>query len=246
MKKYLLLFFTITFAVKLMAQCTPDPNLNHMGFSPENLPPAYTDAPYNQVLSFHAPTDSSIVFNGSLYDVTIDSVILLDIKGIPSGFEYLCLNRCVIRGGETGCALLTGSADTTQIGNYPITTYVMTYFHLTLVPTSTFNRIDSSSSFTFRIYRTTGLKDLINSSVKSDITVYPNPANHTLWFDLSVLPPYSNGTITVYDALGREATTSTFTNNISPNLLVENYKAGIYRCKINSGTNVYYTTFIKE
>lgn len=248
MKKLLLAFLVAfgSFSIDATAQCTPDPDLSYTGFSPANLPPAYADAPYSQTLSFHATKDTTIFFNGSYYPVTIDSVILMSINGIPSGFSYQCLNRCVIQGGQTGCALLSGSTDSTMIGSYPITTYVMTYYHLTQVPTSTFNRIDSSSSFTFRIYRTTGVNEVLNKRGLVGIKAYPNPAQDYVRFDLSGMKANSQGTIMVYDALGRELAQTEFFNNSAYELNTAAFKTGMYKCKIVSENEVYYTSFIKE
>lgn len=248
MKKILLILtlFTATFSVKSWAQCTPDATLNHTGFSPANLPPAYADAPYNQTLSFHAVKDTSIDVNGNAFAVTIDSVILLSLNGFPAGFTYNCLNGCVVKGGGTGCALLSGNADSTQIGNYPIKTYVMTYYHGTLVPTFKGSRVDSSDSYTFRIYRTTGLADLFASNKNIAIKAYPNPASQQVSFDLSGLQANSQGKIVIYDAIGRETSQSTFVNNYVTPLNIEEFKPGIYKCKIVSDNQIYYTSFIKE
>ena len=248
MKKYLLLLTIsmVAFLANSDAQCTPDAALNHTGFSPANLPPAYTDAPYSQTLSFYAVKDTTYLVNGNYYDVVIDSVQLMSLSGIPAGFTYNCLNRCVIAGGQAGCALLSGSADTTQIGGYPITTHIQTYFHLKIAPTSTFNRFDSSSSFTFRIYRTTGLGELLNNSAPAFIKAYPNPTASSVSFALSALPNHSQGAVSMFDALGRKVYEGNFSNNNTEAINVQGFDRGIYKCLIQCQTGNYYTTFIKE
>ena len=248
MKKYLLLLTIsmVAFLTNIQAQCTPDATLNHTGFSPANLPPAYTDAPYSQTLSFYAVKDTTISVNGNPLAITIDSVILLSINGIPSGFSYQCLNRCVVLGGQSGCALLSGSADSTKIGSYPIMTYVITYYHGTVFTSFVGSRIDSSNSYTFRIYRTTGLGELLNCATPTSIKAYPNPTTHSISFDLSVLPNHSQGTVSMFDALGRKVYEGLFNNNNTEAINVQGFDNGIYKCLIQCETGNYYTTFIKE
>lgn len=237
---------TCGFQARLLAQCTPDPNLNNTGFTPLFLPYAYTDAPYNQVLSFYATRDTVAYFNGNYYDVTIDSVQLMSLNGIPKNFDYQCLNRCVIAGGGKGCALLTGQADTTQIGGYKLSIYLLTYFRLKASPANQFSRIDSGNSYTFRIYRTTGLSELIKGDAPVYIKAFPNPANNRVELDLAALPVYTNGTITLFDALGRQTAQQSFTNNQAEAINIEHFQPGVYRCLVSTSQGNYYTTFMKE
>lgn len=241
---YLVLFFSIFFKAAY-SQCTPDPDLNTTGFSPAELPWAYTDALYSQVLSFKAPRDTTAEINGNSFDVVIDSVVMLELRGIPDNFTYQCLNRCVINGGEKGCALLSGQAEEYQIGAYRIKIVLQTYFKVKNAPNS-FSRIDSGDSYQFRIYKTTGLVSLIKGEQPVEIVAYPNPASGSVQFDLSALPAHSNGTILVSDVLGRVLYEAPFTNNQPAPVPVSEWKTGMYKCTIRTGDSNYYTSFIRQ
>ncbi|MBP9187532.1 MAG: T9SS type A sorting domain-containing protein [Bacteroidia bacterium] len=247
MKKQLLLICLSLFAfiVKTNAQCTPDPNLTTTGFSPAELPYSYVGSPYNEVLSFKAPLDTSTFFNGSLVDVVIDSVIMLDLRGIPANYSYQCLSRCAIPGGGRGCALLTGQGDSSQVGAYRIAIFLATYYH---PKGTTFkgSRIDSGDSYQFRIFLPTGLGGIFPANAPVEIKAYPNPTQNNINFDLSSLPHHTSGTYSIIDALGRMVTTGNFTNNLIPAIGVSDYKMGLYKCMIKTDDGVYYTSFIKE
>jgi hypothetical protein len=247
MKKQLLLIglMLLAFIVKTNAQCIPDPNLNSTGFSPAELPYAYVGNQYNQVLSFKAPRDTVAQYNGQNVDVVIDSVIMTNLKGVPANFSYQCLQRCAIPGGGKGCALLTGLADSSQVGAYRIAIYLLTYYH----PKGTFftgSRLDSGDSYQFRIFLPTGLAGIFPADAPVEIKAYPNPAKTNINLDLSSLPHHTNGTYTVVDALGRTATEGNFNNNLAPAINIASYQNGLYKCMIKTEEGVYYTSFLKE
>lgn len=248
MKKQLLLIglMLLAFVVKTNAQCIPDPNLNSTGFSPAELPYSYVGTQYNQVLSFKAPRDTIAEFNGQMWDVVIDSVIMTDLKGVPANFSYQCLQRCAIPGGGKGCALLTGLADSSQVGAYRIAIFLNTYYHPKIAPTSKLNRIDSGDSYQFRIFLPTGLAGIFPADAPVEIKAYPNPAKTNINLDLSSLPHHTNGTYTVIDALGRTVTEGNFNNNLAPAINIASYQNGLYKCMIKTEEGVYYTSFLKE
>ncbi|MES2689870.1 MAG: T9SS type A sorting domain-containing protein, partial [Bacteroidota bacterium] len=242
MKKFYTLILFAVFFKSAFSQCTPDPNLNSTGFTPAELPFAYTDASYSQVLSFKAPKDTTTVFNGNTVDVVIDSVIMLDLVGIPENFGYQCLSRCAIPGGERGCALLSGQAQESQIGSYRIKIFLQTYFKIKNSPNQ-FSRIDSGDSYQFRIYKTTGRGIITGADARTEIKAYPNPANSSIRFDLSMLSHHSTGTVIIVDVLGRKVYEGAFENNNAGKIDVAGWKNGIYKCMIKTGEDTYYNSF---
>lgn len=247
MKKLLLtLIVALSFvSFKSMAQCTPDQSFTTYGFSPEQLPPAYSDATYNQILSFLVPRDTSVVIGSTAFPVVIDSMRLDNLTGQPAGFTYQCLNRCAVPGGQKGCALLTGKADSTQVGTHSIYTVTVVYYKLNGAP-NPLNRTDSVKAYTFVIYKTTGLAKLIAGEVNPTINVFPNPANNFLNIDLSYLPANSKGEITIIDALGRIVHQQNYQYNLTDALALENYKQGVYKVMVTAGGNTYYSNFVKQ
>ncbi|MCU0423659.1 MAG: T9SS type A sorting domain-containing protein [Bacteroidia bacterium] len=250
-KTLLILMFLAGVVMRGYAQCDPDPNLNATGFTPALLPYAYVGTTYNQVLSFKAPLDTIANINGNNYDVVIDSVQLIDLRGIPSGFNYVCRERCAIPGGGKSCALLTGLGDSSQVGGYRISVYLLTYFRIKFSPTSfsnQFSRIDSGNSYTFRIFLPppAGLNDVLSNQKNSLVKAYPNPASQQIQFDLSALPAGRSGSITIIDALGRKMTSATFSNNAPETIYMQGWPNGIYKCLIETEQDVLTTTFLKK
>lgn len=244
MKKFYTLILLSLFFKQGFSQCTPDPYLNGTGFTPAELPYSYTDAPYSQVLSFMAPRDTTTTFNGNQVDVIVDSVIMLELRGVPANFQYECLNRCAIPGGGKGCALLSGQAQESQVGAYRIKILLQTYFKIKNAPNQ-FSRIDSGDSYQFRIYKTTGL-GLIMGAAATAIKAYPNPANTSISFDLSMLPHHSAGSVVIVDVLGRKVYEGAFENNNAGNIQVAGWNSGIYKCMIRTGEEIYYNSFMKN
>jgi hypothetical protein len=241
---YLLVLFISCNLLKVNAQCTPETSLTGTGFYPPLLPAAYTDAPYSQVLSFMSPKDTVALFNGNTVNVVIDSVVMLDLVGIPKNFTYQCLNRCAIPGGGKGCALLSGQADTTQLGSHRIKMYIQTFYH---VKNTNFfaSQIDSGDSYRFWIYKTTSAPKILKYDEPIQITAYPNPSNTNITIDLSMLPAYSSGQIQIIDLLGRVVYSNAFQYNNSGSIPVSHWDAGLYKCVITSSDQSYYTSFIK-
>ena len=108
------------------------------------------------------------------------------------------------------------------------------------------SRIDSSDSYTFRIYGKTGLYELVNSAKNTSVKAYPNPSTQHISFDLSALPGYTGGSYRIYDALGRNVMEQSFSNNTIQGIDISSYPKGIYKCHIITATGNYISTFIKE
>jgi hypothetical protein len=192
----ILLFFV--FIQNSNAQCVPDLNIGTSKYlHPDALPFAMANVPYSQVLTFRVPKDTFIVQNGFNIPVTVDSAMLLFIKGIPSGFGYQCNNTsCTWKGGSLGCALITGMCDSTKVGEYPITVKTITWFRAGSTPLS---RGDSSNSYTFKILPYNGLFEVV-PTVK--LTVYPNPSRGEFVMELRDIQSSEN-VLQVFDATGK-------------------------------------------
>lgn len=246
MTKQLLTLFALAFwtTFNANAQCTPDATLTQYGFSPEQLPPAYSDGTYNQVLTFLVPRDTSIQLGPGTFPVQIDSMRLEKLTGQPAGFTHQCLNRCVVPGGSRGCALLTGSATEAQIGTYDIFTVTKVFYKLNGSPTQA-NRTDSVKAYTFRIYKTTGVGELISKDAKPTVKVFPNPAHNNLQIDLTYLPAKTSGNIVIIDPLGRVVKQQSFSNNMVNPIEIASYQNGIYKVMVSANEQTYYNSFVK-
>ena len=126
LKKILL---SLTFTVALVfanAQCTPDPQFTAAGIYPDSatgLSPAYVGQSYSEVITVITPLDTSTLYNGTLIDVTVSTITLASLTGLPSNFTYTCdAPNCSFPGGTTSCAVLTSTSNPTMadVGSYQL------------------------------------------------------------------------------------------------------------------------------
>ena len=76
------------------AQCTPDPQYTAPGIYPDTatgLAPAYVDQSYSEDITVITPTDTVVDILGQALQVTIDSISLTSVSGLPPNFSYLSL-----------------------------------------------------------------------------------------------------------------------------------------------------------
>ena len=132
--KKLLLILTFAFSAFFAnAQCTPDPQYTAAGIYPDSatgLLPAYVGLAYNQNITIITPADTVVDIFGSMVPVTIDSINLTNVTGLPASFSYSCdPPSCSFPGGTIKCAALSSVAPTSsEVGLHQIifetTTYV--------------------------------------------------------------------------------------------------------------------------
>jgi len=124
MIRKLLLTASLFFAgvLFLNAQCIPDSTAVSPGIYPDtvtNIPTAYVAIPYYATISAVIPPDTIVPPGITLQ---IDSIGIIDIIGLPTGFIYTPNS---ISGywpgwpdGSKGCILISGTATQPQIGTY--------------------------------------------------------------------------------------------------------------------------------
>ena len=101
------------------------------GFWPDTFPYAYVGQPYSVVFSFRLPTDTVVDIFGSPATVIVDSVVFLDISGLPQGFQWTFdRNPPVYYGGDSGCALISGTPQPDQVGTYWVELYGVGFGHI--------------------------------------------------------------------------------------------------------------------
>jgi hypothetical protein len=123
MIKKLLLTVTIIISgvILLQAQCTPG-NYTTPGIYPDtatNLPKAYATIVYAATMTAVIPADTTILVLGSLVTVSIDSIGITGVTGMPTGFTYTPNSaHGSWPGGGKGCILISGTASHAQVGTY--------------------------------------------------------------------------------------------------------------------------------
>ncbi len=173
MSRYL--FFVVLLFAVITAQgqtCIPDQNITTPGFFPKIIEPAYVDSNYKQVLQIRVFPDTTVIIGGNPVVATIDSINVLDITGLPSGFYYTCNpTNCSFIPDSTGCSTLEGKATKGQAGIYPIAIEIEVFGKI-------FGTINTAQKDTLRQFSLT-VKDLssITELVSSKGLLYPNPSS---------------------------------------------------------------------
>lgn len=233
MKKILLLFSTLVLGYMTFAQCTPDTNMT--GFlSPSKLPDATAGKKYDVFLSLRVPKDSTIVYNGSPVNVSVDSAHVAAIKNVPSGFSWVC-NRptCTWAGGNIGCAVLTGTPDSSHLRKYEIWVYVVTYFKIIGITNPPyFTRVDSSSIDLNIIGGANGLDDVAGKNIA--FKMFPNPASKraSLLLDRTYA---DNAELMIFDLAGKLVQSNTMRlSQYESELDISNLPKGMYLLNLKS------------
>ena len=125
MKKTLLTLSLAIATIFASAQCTPDSQFSVPGIYPDSttgLSPAYVGQAYNEVITIITPLDTSVVYNGNTIAVTILTIELTSVTGLPASFSYDCEGgNCTFDGGVTSCAVLSSSSpDVSELGLHQI------------------------------------------------------------------------------------------------------------------------------
>ena len=202
MKKYVLLLlvaFSLWNQPTVQAQCTPDTAVGKLYIYPPVLAFAVAGYYYTQVLTFRVPRDTVISTIVGDVPAVVDSAKVLAILGIPPGYFFNCqIPSCTWPGGTLGCGLLAGVSDSTgtAVGSYPIKVYVGSWVR---AASTSFYRIDSSSSYTFKVLPYTGGFEVTPYKL---LNVYPNPTGDVLNIELSGMTT-NNNRLAVYDAQGK-------------------------------------------
>jgi hypothetical protein len=125
MKKTLLTLSIAIATIFASAQCTPDTQFSAPGIYPDSttgLSSAYVGQAYNEVITIITPLDTSVVYNGIPINVTVVTIELTSLTGLPASFSYDCeAGNCTFDGGSTACAVLSSSSpDVSEIGLHQI------------------------------------------------------------------------------------------------------------------------------
>ena len=207
MKKTLLSLIALVAVNFAIAQnCTPDPQYTNSGVYPDSatgLPPAYVGVPYDVTITEVVPVDSCIlVIFPPCTVIPIDSVVIDNFTGLPSGFTVVSENKInlnyVFLGGTTSCMRITGTAIAGQEGVYPLTVSGLSWGTLLGVPTSL---PFSVNYYSIEVLNTTGINSFTGENLQVNQNT-PNPFyNHS-----SIeyyLPTNENVNITINDVVGK-------------------------------------------
>lgn len=235
------LVILLSCTIQLAAQpCIPLTNFpGNQGILPASLPPAYLDTTYSAVMQLKAPADTNVVFNGLPVKFVIDSMRLIQAIGLPPGITFQCNpTNCMLLGGQTGCALLSGQA--TAGGVYPIKLIIRTVGKVQLIFPIPQASVDTNEQYTIFVFQNTGVAKLIDSRVP--FSVYPNPASESVSVNMNGLPGEQ---LNIYDASGKLI--HTYANeslNETMTIGVSDFVPGIYVAERISSVGVIRSRFV--
>lgn len=242
MKKLYTLCAVILSSFAAMAQCTPDPSVTKPGLYPGVLPDAIVGTPYSQSCTLMVPLDTAIKYQGTTYNVRVDSASVVSMSDLPKGFSYVCNKTTrTWNGGERGCAKLMGDPVATDVGSYTVYVKVRTYFKIVGLP----NQLDQldSSTIDIKVVMPNALDEQMQLA---GFKAYPNPAQNQL--RLSLNRYQSDARFEVFNLMGQafEVNTQLSGNTGEAILDISQLKPGVYIVKSNINGSSVQQKFIKE
>lgn len=155
--------------------CTPDTTIKIPGFYPATLANGNVGVAYNQTIMILSFKDTSVVVGGSKQKVTIDSLKLTKVIGLPAGMGYVCFEpRCIYLPSAVRCIKLNGTP--TQSGLFPLKFAVTAYAKLNgFFPVA---QPDTIKEFSIMV---TGNSASVVSNNIQKLTVYPNPSSNAVY-----------------------------------------------------------------
>jgi len=166
--------FAVSFSARAQA-CTPN-NDTVPGITPDTLQTAFVGTPYQQVIYFRLPHDTSITIGPFIVPLIIDSLLIDSVIGLPSTFLYACnTSNCVVYGGSNGCAVISGTADTADLGTHPLQVFIRTFISDTSGASAGFVP-DTVTGYFLDIELATGIPAFVVANDFSLGKIFPNPA----------------------------------------------------------------------
>jgi len=244
MKKTLLTLSLTIATIFASAQCIPDPQFTDAGIYPDStagLANAYVGQNYSQNITIITPLDTSVASLGGI-TVTIDSINLTSVSGLPPNFAYTCdPPSCSFPGGTIKCAELysTINPTTPDIGLYNITFETTTFVIAPLVGALT--QVDAIDYYYIEILdNTTSVVNQFNDLTFDLKAVFPNPAVNNAKIQFILGTPEAV-TFKVYNLLGEEIESQFINSQRGVNTISVNttsYSEGMYLYSINNGKEV--------
>ncbi len=153
--------------------CTPAV-LSEPGIMPESLPFAQKDQAYSETISVLLFADTMVEANGQTVKAVIDSMVLIDVIGLPTGVNYRC------KDGNKRFLPLTPSCISvygtpTVEGTFPLDIPVMSYAKVFgFVP---INQGDTIRNYVLNVSGEGASLERINLN---SLNLFPNPAQNRL------------------------------------------------------------------
>lgn len=250
MKKfYILSAAMLFFAPSIFAQCTPN-NANMVLFNPDpdNVPCARQGTAYDQTLHFYVPVSQDISILGYTVTVYVDSVIMTNVTGLPTGLSWVA-NPVgpLYMPGTHGCGRTTGTTNA-AVGNYPISFVGMMYMHgsllgYTLDTALTLDQVITNQygkTFSIDVIAANGFCAALGvndfkENLNSILSVYPNPSNGKFEINLNAADRI-NGELVITDITGKRVYEQTLdvTGLYNTSIDLSNLPKGLYAIQLRT------------
>lgn len=242
MKILLHAFILLLACQTVFGQCTPDAQYTQPGIYPDSatgLAPAYVGLPYEQTITAVVPADTQVVIIPNLpaQTVTIDSIVVDQINGLPPGFDYICQTpSCGFPGGQSGCLKIfsTSNPALADTGRYYLDIQLTTYSVIQQTNNVGYYYIDIVDSANLSVGSFDGERIKMAQNA-------PNPVGDITYID------YVSGTNTTIDfkvsnLLGAVVYNKTIRANRGDNRIrfdASDLNSGIYLYTIDNGNITY-------
>jgi hypothetical protein len=229
MKRLLLITaFASSIAFANAQSCTPDNSISLPGVYPQQPDTAFADLAYDFSFQVLVLKDTAVVFGGQTLNATIDSVVVSNVIGLPSGFDYTCNPAsCAFTWRAVGCVNLKGNPTQAQAGVYDlkIATTIYAFAGIIALPVP-----DTTEGYEL-VIKGDGSASVFDVS-NTLLNIYPNPSSDGT-FMLSSTKQLS--ILNVIDIQGRQVA---FNKTLSQNTLtlhLNEAPKGIYylQAKVN-------------
>lgn len=236
MKKLLaysiILISIFTFTKDTYGQCSPDTTIKSSGIYPAVLDNAKEAIAYSQVIQFFINKDTLVSYLGQQILANIDSIKITGVNGMPAGFTYACHNAtCAAKGGEPGCATITGTAASGSAGTYPLTVYYQVFARASFggFPISQIIS-DSNKRYSIVVESATGINQLAGPV---GFEMYPNPTTESTNIYLNNQDELSKVEVFSLDGKELELLIEYKSKNMA-SVQTNNLPAGLYIVKVFS------------
>lgn len=250
---FLSAIITICFIVaaqnKSKAQvCNPDTSMNSLSVSaitPASLATATLNVAYSQTMQYHIVKDTTVNMLGFDVPLTINSLKIENISGLPTGLSYACHNaNCMIDGGKTGCAKISGTP--TQSGVFPLlVTLRLNATGTVLGNAFTIDTPQTNAVYSIIVNSNTATYEIVKSNYLG-LTAFPNPASDKVQLNIQ----HDKNTSTdffVFDTQGKVVYSNSLgilAGTTKVDIDVSAFEQGLYFIKLNSGEKQVVTKFV--
>jgi hypothetical protein len=243
MKRTLLLFVLIASGVAARAQCTPNPLYTDSVFGV--WPDTTTDFRSGLINVFYSDTLNLLIPSSAqdismdYPDITIDSVQLVSVTGLPPGLAVSCNSQtpasCSYLPENLGCGLIEGTP--TAVGNFEMTIDVLvwfTFFGPQSLP-------QGFAGYAIEITESTvGIATSVTPTL-NNVRNVPNPfaSRTSIEFGLSTASAVH---VRVYNMVGEEVWTQRLDGKAGQNKVSfegGDLPAGVYLYKVESGAGTF-------